>query len=458
MSKLTTIALLFVLSCSVFSSQAQRNASKRTTVKRASTKTTNHVRSLDYLNHPVEADESEPVWPTPECTQTKSINTKSCDAYPWLSADALRIYYTSNRDGGHGNIYYTERTSVDQPFPPSNKLFPDLENKYYAVSLTNDELTMILTLEGYTIYISERKSKKDAFSKPRPIDELQDNNQYAPGISPDGKELMVITDGSKKASVGWKGKITDWYERNAAGVFVKKGSLQVPEGMVPGPGQFGKDGLTYYCSLEKKEGGQEKLYCFTRKEKAMPFEFGYELPQQVNVNKANLQPSMNEDGTILAYCINNTGMWDGDDIRVVNLDQSPDEAEKMLDKPVAIQQALLKSIGINTVTAPVLQTSVVPFTISYAAEKYTVANEPQLLKLAVYPNPFNSQFSITIPKLSSQNTVLELYDAGGKRMLTQKITANITVINTGKIPAGVYKYRVADNDSLVSSGTLMAAQ
>ncbi|GAB2807713.1 hypothetical protein GCM10027043_03460 [Ferruginibacter profundus] len=406
--------------------------------------------------------------PKPDCALAKAINNADkCDAYPWISSDGLRLYFNSNRDGGHGNIYFSQRSSADQPFETPHKAFPALENKYYAVSLTADELTMVLTLEGYTLYIATRKSTSENFSTPKLIEELKDRMLYAPGISADGSELMVIDCTGEKDIKSQRSDGTIRYVKNAAGIFIRKEKLVAPDNTVIGPGQLGKDGLTYYCSLKNISDQIEKLYCFKREDKNSAFKLAYELPAKLNVTKASLQPCLNGDGSVLAYCINNTNTWDDDDIRVVQLNKLSEEEEGTALKPlVAEKQLPLQGQGVNLVMkTPVLSAS--SFTSVVKAPSIAVApalqpvknNNDKLVAVSIYPNPFNSYLVITFAKQpASQNIWIELFDADGRMAFTQKIAGNSTQIKTGNLPPGMYTYRISGTDGVIAKGQLVGAK
>ncbi|MGG9962907.1 T9SS type A sorting domain-containing protein [Ferruginibacter sp. SUN106] len=486
MSKLSTLAICFFLLAAITTeTSAQRTATKRSSTKLRTVAphclsirvdeaadSTNFAKvdskvEKDILSDVLIKNESSKT-PKPEFAQTKAINiADKCDAYPWISSDGLRLYFNSNRDGGHGNIYFSRRSSVDQPFEAPHKAFPSLENKYYAVSLTADELTMILTLEGYTLYIATRKSVTENFSTPKVIEELKDRRLFAPGISADGSELMVIDCTGDNDTKTIKSDGTIRYVKNAAGIFTRKERLIVPDNKVVGPGQLGKDGLTYYCSLKNPADQTEKLYCFKRADKNSAFKLANELPAEINVTKASLQPCLNGDGTVLAYCINNSGMWDDDDIRVVQLDKLSAEEKGTELKPLVVEKQLpLQGQGIKLVLQTlVLNSSSFTSTIQAPAMAamplmLTAKNiNDKLVAVSVYPNPFNNYLVITFAKQpASQNLWIELFDGNGRLAFTKKISGSSTQIKTGNLPSGMYTYRISSTEGIIAKGQLIGTK
>ena len=125
----------------------------------------------------------------PDSGKVQLLNYKNkADAYPHLSADGLRLYFTAQRDSGFGRMYIAERKSVDENFIRYRPLSENLEDGYFAGSLTADERTMYLC-NGWRIYVAKRASKNASFSIPAAVEEI--DRGFAPAVSPDGKALLI---------------------------------------------------------------------------------------------------------------------------------------------------------------------------------------------------------------------------------------------------------------------------
>ena len=66
----------------------------------------------------------------------------------------------------------------------------------------------------------------------------------------------------------------------------------------------------------------------------------------------------------------------------------------------------------------------------------------------VFPNPANNILQLSSPYNVSRNTIIELYDATGRRLLTKKMNASTEEINTSLLPAGAYLLKISHNDEV----------
>ncbi|MBL6963885.1 MAG: hypothetical protein ISR55_08680 [Bacteroidetes bacterium] len=90
-------------------------------------------------------------------------DNEQAEAYPWISSDALRIYYTLNN-----KVYYSSRPngSVAFKFPQELKVdYPWDDFDCISCWLANDELTIYLTGEQ-SVYKSVRSNIREEFGAP----------------------------------------------------------------------------------------------------------------------------------------------------------------------------------------------------------------------------------------------------------------------------------------------------
>ncbi len=76
----------------------------------------------------------------------------------------------------------------------------------------------------------------------------------------------------------------------------------------------------------------------------------------------------------------------------------------------------------------------------------------------IFPNPFTNSFTVTMNGISGNaaNTLI-MYNYLGEQVLSISIIEKITVMNLN-LPAGVYFYKITENNNLVQSGKLISQQ
>ena len=76
---------------------------------------------------------------------------------------------------------------------------------------------------------------------------------------------------------------------------------------------------------------------------------------------------------------------------------------------------------------------------------------------SVYPNPFHSSISITISDTRSISTIkFELYNAIGVEVISRLITEQLTTFEMMDLPAGIYFYKITNNNNLIQTGKLIS--
>lgn len=77
--------------------------------------------------------------------------------------------------------------------------------------------------------------------------------------------------------------------------------------------------------------------------------------------------------------------------------------------------------------------------------------------LTVAPNPFNSYSRIVLNDVSKINAyTFKLYNVLGKEIMNTLIAQKSTTIDMSSINAGIYFYKVMDNDKMIQSGKLIS--
>ncbi|MBL7743288.1 MAG: PD40 domain-containing protein [Chitinophagaceae bacterium] len=352
---------------------------------------------------------------------TRLVNQPGvADAYPFLSADGLRLYFTSNREGGHGRLFISTRMSIKEPFGEPVVLSKHLPDGYYAGSLTSDELTLCMVSSGY-MYISKRYSRSSEFGEPVQLKGIPDQYHFGPAISPDGNTIIVTVTLDNT-------DIFKIYNRQSEYSFTEAGVLAVPQGNDIGPGQFSKDGLSYYFSIEDEEVTKEaSIWRYTRSSTSNKFVDLEQLPVTINALQRNFQPTVNADASIIVHVTSQNDLWEEDDIVLVN---DPGKA----------------------LTAPEQFTSIA----KNDANTLTVKTKVASAQIRTFPNPFFNEIILEMNEQPGEGTVFTLYDLTGKMLKQQQIVNNRTALQFDKLPAATYIYQVTDaKRKLVSSGKLV---
>jgi hypothetical protein len=339
------------------------------------------------------------------------------DAYPFLSADGLRLYFTSNREGGHGRFFISKRSSVSDPFGEPEILSKNLTDGYYAGSLTLDELTMVMVKAG-KVYISQRPDRHTTFEDPKIVEGISPSFHFAPAISPDGSEIICLAlEIDKKLRV---------YKRVSRYHYYEAGIMPIPEKGVSGPGQFSKDGLNYYFSFETAKN-KVSIWRFARRTLSDRFVDLEELPVKVNSFRRNFQPSVNDNASIIAYTTSQNNRWEENDIILVN-----NEAETFAG------QEIFTSVEKNQ------------------NETVTIKSKMSSTMVRAFPNPFQHQITVELKEVPKANTVFILYDISGRILKQERLVGTINSIQLAELPAATYIYQVLDKKrTVLTSGKLV---
>lgn len=230
---------------------------------------------------------------TPDSLKVQQLNVKEkADAFPWLSADGLRLYFTAERPGlAENTIYFAARTSIDSPFTTSRRLSSNFKLDFRGATLTSDEKTIYLRHNDDT-YVSTRNSRDEEFPEPVIVEEL--DKGIGPAISPDGREIVIRSSGFEQNRI---------YRKNQEGKFVLADSLPLPAKYRSAPGQYSKDGLSFYASLERMSGKETKtdtsiLVRYRRSSLDQPFK-NYEILLVESTCPCLKQVTVNDDETIM---------------------------------------------------------------------------------------------------------------------------------------------------------------
>jgi len=142
--------------------------------------------------------------PFGEPVNVVELNTTSTDGAPFVTADGLTIFFTSDRPGTVGQLdtWVATRSEVSEPFGEVTNI-AELNTTSHDSGpvLTQDGLTIVFssTRPGgageYDLWIATRTDTESAFGEPQNLEAL--NTAYtddSPGLSPDGRGIYFCSD------------------------------------------------------------------------------------------------------------------------------------------------------------------------------------------------------------------------------------------------------------------------
>jgi hypothetical protein len=77
--------------------------------------------------------------------------------------------------------------------------------------------------------------------------------------------------------------------------------------------------------------------------------------------------------------------------------------------------------------------------------------------VTIYPNPCSRYTNVKINDISNVgNCELDMYNVLGEKVMYVKLTEQVTTLNMGNLPSGIYMYKIISNDILLQTGKLAA--
>ncbi len=132
------------------------------------------------------------------------VNSDGTDGAPSISGDGLTLYFHADREGGFGrrDIWLARRSSVDEPFGEPENAGPEVNGTGldHDPEISADGLRLYFSsnrLDGnQDIYVARRNSTDEPFGAAErlaaPVN--TEATESAPALSPDGKTLYFVSD------------------------------------------------------------------------------------------------------------------------------------------------------------------------------------------------------------------------------------------------------------------------
>ena len=329
------------------------------------------------------------------------------DAYPWISKDGLRLYYTAQENhDSKSAIWTSSRQDVWSAFESHEKLSINNEKHDNLASwISNNELTIAYVQRKRKgkkltqILIAQRNSPSANFNLPKEIT-LEGNIKgtiLSPSLTQDLSELIVYNEYNSNRYLLHFEKVSDR-------IYALKGSINIPKKYTIKTGKLSGDGLSYYISLESKSQ-KPRIYVLTRNQLAESFNTLHPLKNNSinNTSERNHQPYFSDDGNFVVFTRSAENEWKHNEIFI----------------------GQLHSIGYNEVQVSLNKT-----------------HDDQLQDLAIYPNPSSDFVSVSNPK--NRTIRAAVYDSNGQLVDVIENENLSHQVDISGYEAGSYIFRIQD--------------
>ncbi len=311
------------------------------------------------------------------------------DAYPWISGDGLRLYYTHSTPNNN-ELRFTQRPNIQSNFGASVPLTIAVVDPV-SMWLSADELDAYVS-DGYVLYYAHRNTTASAFAAPTTITLTGFTPDFFTGASLNAAqtELFLFAD------IGGLYQMFR-FVRTAPTSFALSQTFVFPPGYLASPGQLSKDELVYFMSTSYNLG-PNRLFQMTRPTPTDSFLINT-FEEIIGVNDTlvwNSQPTMSDSLDILVFSRTITDDWTGNNLYIA-------------DK--------------NVVTAV-----------------FDEAQDPA--GMAIFPNPSQGNFTIRLTQqdVLAETATLQIWDAQGKNLVRQQFASELRVTD---FPQGIYFAKVS---------------
>lgn len=261
---------------------------------------------------------SDENWSAPEFCDR--VNHAGAEAYPWLSADGLRVYLTQQDQGSRIEadsrqyIYMAKRKRTEDAFGETVPIeLPNVEHDVMSVWLTSDELNIyygLHNLEGEGRLVRAlRPTVSSPFVKSDEIRLLNcpDGFLSGPSLSQDKSELFIyrgyITEAQSILIFRRLDDLTYEFDRK----------LPLPDGMIPSPGQLSKNDMRFYLGLCDSVNSKQ-LHYVERESRTAEFGAPVRIALEGITDSLHLtQPSVAVNDQMMVF-VQSNGRWYNNDL------------------------------------------------------------------------------------------------------------------------------------------------
>ncbi|MBK8497641.1 MAG: T9SS type A sorting domain-containing protein [Flavobacteriales bacterium] len=243
----------------------------------------------------------------------------SADAYPWISADGLRLYFTQET-ADDDRLMLATRTSTGDPFGSATQVLPNEPIEQVSGSLSSDELTLWFT-SGTNVRKAVRASTASPFGSSVQIALVGITGAVkSPTLTPDEQQMVLYNSGNVMLQK------TGSYEYMLVNA-VLTGAANT------GPMKMSNDGLSVWFSAEYN--GVRIPHRMSRAALSDDFSgLEYFAGAEFASGYSWIQPHLTPDGNILVGTRSSSGTWQGNDLFRAQGDGNTAIAESWLPSPL----------------------------------------------------------------------------------------------------------------------------
>ena len=253
------------------------------------------------------------------------VNTAATEYGPETSSDGLRLYFSSSRPGGYGDVdlWVVSRPSVDADWGLASNLGPTVNSGAYesCPSISADDLWLFFESErpggigGNDIWVASRSTPEGDWGAPVNLGPTVNSSVWdsCPNISDDGLSLHFSSFRS-----GGHGGVDVWVVTRASiedawGAPVNLGANVNTSGPDYHPGVSADELVLLFFSSRPGSWGDD-LYMATRASTLDPWGEAANLGPMVNSGSREFAAAVSFDGRTLYFSSNRPGGLGGGDI------------------------------------------------------------------------------------------------------------------------------------------------
>lgn len=308
------------------------------------------------------------------------------DAYPWISADGLRVYYTMD-DNSPQTLRLIQRSTTSSFFDPpiTVPVGVDFGRSYW---FSKNELELYIS-NSSTLFYTKRSALNAPFDPPIPINLIGSLGGFISGQS--------LNEAQDELYLYCSDVVTDLrvFRKTNSFEFTLERHLVFPPSHVANPAQLSLDNLNLLFSLSDPNN-YTNIYQMTRPTPADTFDLNTLALVQgvISMDYQSIQPAVSDSLHWMVF-VRSQGQWDKDDLVIAKLKSN--------------------SSGSQTPAAP-------------------------RFDFSIFPNPATNELWVQMPEMPSAMAQLFALDGSIQKQWT--VNPGTAAVSVSELPAGIYTLKI----------------